>query len=116
MTWFSKTRLKVLTYVVGILLAALGVLSMTALPAWVVLAPIVAAVAMVINTTASRLASPTCLHCGHDVKDTPHGHYGAICPECGSLAFSGRNDDAARAGTSDILEDAGDDVSDDTVA
>lgn len=116
MTWFSKTRLKVLTSVVGILLAALGVLSMTALPAWVIVAPIVAAVAVVINTTASRLAGTTCLHCGHDVKDAPHGHYGAICPECGSLAFSGQSDHQIHAGVSDTIEDAGEDVGDDAAA
>lgn len=87
MTWFHLTRLKVLAYVLGLLLAGLGLVALTTIPALPVFGVIVAAAAVVINKAAFRLSSPTCLGCGDDIASLPDGEHGVVCPKCGSLSF-----------------------------
>src|SRR5437660_1043665 len=74
-TWFHLTRLKVLAYVLGLLLAGLGLVSLTTMPVLPVLGVIVAAAAVVINKAAFRLSSPTCLGCGKDIGHLPDGEH-----------------------------------------
>jgi predicted RNA-binding Zn-ribbon protein involved in translation (DUF1610 family) len=97
-----RVRLRVFAFAIGICLAALGLISLTTLPAWPVLGVAVAAVAFTINSVASRLKSPTCFACGQSIIQAPEGEHGAICPHCGavhqSFAVESRSDhiDSAR--------------------
>lgn len=87
MTWMHKTRLQVLAFAMGITLAALGVISLTALPAWPVVGVAVAAVAFSVNRIAARLSGDRamCFGCGQSISDAPVGEHGSICPGCGSI-------------------------------
>jgi len=87
MTWMHHIRLKVLAFAVGIALAALGLISLTTLPAWPVVGIAVAAVAFTINTVASRLTtgSTTCYGCGQSIADAPRSEHGCACPGCGAI-------------------------------
>lgn len=87
MTWMHKTRLKALAFAMGIALAALGVISLTALPAWPVVGVAVAAVAFSVNRIAARLSvdRAMCFGCGQSIADAPEGEHGSICPGCGSI-------------------------------
>lgn len=87
MTWMHKTRLKVLAFSMGIALAALGVISLTALPAWPVVGVAVAAVALTVNRVAARLSvnQAMCFGCGLSIADAPVGEYGSVCPHCGAV-------------------------------
>lgn len=87
MTWMHRLRLKVLAYAVGILLTALGLISLTTLPAWPVLGIAVAAVAFTIHAAAGRLTTvaPVCYGCGQTLAGTPEGEHGTICPHCGAV-------------------------------
>lgn len=84
-TWMHKIRLRSMAFAVGISLAALGLISLTTLPAWPVVGVAVAAVAFTINRVAQRLSSPTCYACGGSLANAPEGEHGAICPSCGSV-------------------------------
>lgn len=87
MTWMHKTRLKVLAFSMGIALAALGVISLTALPTWPVVGVAVAAVAWTVNRVAARLSvnDSMCFGCGQSIADAPLGEHGSICPHCGAV-------------------------------
>lgn len=87
LTWIHTTRLKVLACVVGLALAGLGIVSLTAIPAWPIVGAVVAAAAVVINSAAHRLSGPTCLGCGGDLSRLPDGEHGVVCPGCGILSF-----------------------------
>lgn len=78
-------RRRALWVVVGVAATALGVISITALPAWPVVGVAVAAVALVLNTLTRPLTATTCLGCGQDLAATPGGAHGRICPSCGAL-------------------------------
>lgn len=99
MTWLHKTRLKVLAYAAGVLLAAIGLVSLTTMPAWPVLGVAVAAVVVVINRAAGRLNQHTCFGCGNDTGKLPAGDYGVNCPACGmfSQRIGGIADSADKA-------------------
>jgi predicted RNA-binding Zn-ribbon protein involved in translation (DUF1610 family) len=86
LTWFAKIRLKVLAYVAGVLLAALGIASIATIPAWPLVGAAVAVAAVVIHKAAHRLSEPTCLGCGRDIRDLPLGEHGVICPDCGHIS------------------------------
>jgi hypothetical protein len=101
MTWLHKTRLRVLAFALGITLAALGVLSLWAVPVWSVVGFAVAATAVAVNSMTSRLVEPTCLGCGESLGQQTPGDYGVICPHCGLVNQS----------TPTTLADAADDDS-----
>ncbi len=80
LSWLSKIRLRVLAYLTGLTLAALGVLAITTIPAWGVWG-----MAMVVNRTAGRLSEPTCYGCGRSTENLPDGEHGVACPDCGTI-------------------------------
>lgn len=85
MPWMSKIRRRALWIVVGISATALGVISITTIPAWPVLGVAVATVALVLNTLTRSLTKTTCLGCGGDLSTTPSGEHGRVCTACGTL-------------------------------
>jgi len=85
--WMHKVRLRVLWTVVGIGLTTLGVISLTAIPAWPIVGVAVATLALVVNGMTSRLRQPICLGCGGDLTNQPRGEHGAICPTCGTVSL-----------------------------
>lgn len=105
MIWMSRIRLRLLAFLLGIALTAIGVLSLTALPALPVVGVAFAAVAVAVNSMTLRLKQPTCHGCGEVLGDAPSGGYGVVCPSCGSLtqpggqalAFDDEDDDADEA-------------------
>jgi predicted RNA-binding Zn-ribbon protein involved in translation (DUF1610 family) len=70
----------------------------------------VAALALAVNTMASRLDSPTCLDCGADLTTEPAGLYGVICPKCG--AVNQVEGDGVRLAENDGAETEADDEAD----
>lgn len=85
MRWMQRVRLKVLTITAILVATAVALVSVLALPAWGVWIGAAAAVALVVNTVASRLSSNVCLGCGHDLASEARGEFGVICPKCGSV-------------------------------
>ncbi len=85
MNWMSRIRLRALTYLVAIALFALGVISLTTLPAWPVLGVAVACAVVAVNRLASRLDSPVCLGCGSPIHKRPVGEHGVACADCGAV-------------------------------
>jgi len=86
MTWLGRARLRAIVYVIGIPLAAFGVITLS--PAWLTL-PVVgvalAAVTMTVNKTANRLVGERCWTCGTSLKGEPAAVQGIVCPGCGAL-------------------------------
>ncbi|MEM8756860.1 MAG: hypothetical protein AAGF47_03665 [Planctomycetota bacterium] len=81
-----KLRLRAFAVLVGLSLAAVGVVSMVSAPVWPVVAGAVAIAAVVVNTVASRLTQPVCIGCGTVLDNQPVGQYGVVCPSCGTIA------------------------------
>ncbi len=84
-TWMHKLRLKSFAVVIGVGLTALTLLSLTTIPAWPVVGVAVAAVALYINSAASRLSQDVCLGCGANIAEEPRGEHGVACPGCGAI-------------------------------
>ncbi|MEM1071756.1 MAG: hypothetical protein AAGH71_02905 [Planctomycetota bacterium] len=84
--FLHKLRLRSFAIVLGLVLAAIGVISVVSAPAWSVVAGAVAIAAVAVNKVASRLAQPVCLGCGTAIGDEPVGQYGVVCPNCGTIA------------------------------
>ena len=84
--WLQRLRLRSLWLLVGVGLTTLGVISLTAIPAWPVVGVAVAALALGLNNIAHRLSQPTCLSCGDSLSDAPRGEHGSICPKCGTIS------------------------------
>lgn len=86
MAWVSRIRLRAIVIVIGIPLAAFGLISLS--PAWLAL-PVVgvafAAVTMTMSKLTQRLGESVCWTCGQTLKDLPAGEHGRVCPACGSL-------------------------------
>ncbi len=80
MRWMQRVRLKVLTITAILVATAVALVSVLALPAWGVWIGAAAAVALVVNTVASRLSSNVCLGCGHDLAHEARGEFGASAP------------------------------------
>jgi hypothetical protein len=89
MTWMHKTRLRVLGLVVGLVFAAIGMISLASLPTWPVVGVTVATIAFVVNKMTTRLSHPTCWGCGGSIAHLEPGQYGVECPSCGTLTPSG---------------------------
>jgi predicted RNA-binding Zn-ribbon protein involved in translation (DUF1610 family) len=86
MMWLHKVRLRVLALVVATALAAIGAVSLAALPVWPVVVGAVATVALMVNTMTAKLNQPVCWGCGKSIANQPAGEYGVICPQCGALS------------------------------
>jgi len=86
LTWLGRLRLRLIVFVIGIPLAAFGIITIG--PAWLTL-PVVgvalAAVTMTVNKTAGRIIGERCWTCGENIKGEPAGEQGVVCPECGAL-------------------------------
>lgn len=78
-------RVKALTVVVAVGLAAFALLSWLTLPAWPVIGVAVVTVAAMVHRLASGLTETTCRACGADVSREPIGQYGVICHACGAI-------------------------------
>lgn len=87
----SRIRLRVLAYVLGLTLTAVGLISLAALPAIPVIGVAFAAAAFGVNSLTSRLRMPVCHGCGQVLGDAPAGLYGVVCPHCGSLTQIGEH-------------------------
>ncbi len=85
--WLNKIRLRAMAVLVGVALAAIATIALTTIPAWPVVGVAFAAVAVCVNSMASRLniERPLCLNCGSDISDQAPGTYGVICKSCGSI-------------------------------
>ena len=85
--WFKRVRLRAMAIVIGVALAAIATIALTAMPAWPVVGVAFAAAAVCVNSMASRLnvAAPTCLDCGARLDGQAPGTYGVICQQCGSI-------------------------------
>jgi len=86
MSWMHRIRLRALAWVAGIVLAAVAMVSFTAVPAWPVIGVAVAVVALAVNTLTSRLGGAICLGCGKDLSGQPSGGYGIACGDCGTIS------------------------------
>jgi hypothetical protein len=85
MTWMHKLRLRALGMALALTLAAIGAVSIAALPVWPVIGVTVAAAALAVNRITSRLAHPTCWGCGTNIHNEPESPYGVQCPACGAI-------------------------------
>ena len=103
-TVLHSIRLRVLGVVIGLTLAAIGVLSWMALPVLPVVGFAVATAALVVNSMTSRLSKPQCLGCGHDFSGEPTGQYGVVCSECGRINQIGSPQDEGLLAQSDAAD------------
>ncbi|MEM1072745.1 MAG: hypothetical protein AAGH71_07985 [Planctomycetota bacterium] len=101
-----KLRLRALAVVVGLILAAVGVVSVVSAPAWPIVAGAVAIAAVAVNSVASRLTKTICIGCGQSLAESPVGQYGAVCPSCGTISTPAGTALAADTAESTELLDA----------
>lgn len=104
MTWMGKVRLRALVAVIGVPVALVATIS--ALPAWVMVPIVVAAVTMTVGRVTSGMQRQTCWTCGEDLSEQGHGVHGVACPHCGAL------NQFAPTGDPDELQLADDDEGD----
>lgn len=83
MTWLGKVRLRAIVAVIGVPIALLATIS--ALPMWVMVPIVVAAVTMTVSRVTSGMQRQTCWTCGEDLSAETHGTHGLACPHCGTL-------------------------------
>ncbi|HVZ94046.1 MAG TPA: hypothetical protein VG797_06010 [Phycisphaerales bacterium] len=84
--WLSRLRVRAAVLVVGIPLAAAGLIAMT--PAWAVLPVVGVAVAAMVTSLGKmtqRMADRACYECGTSLADEPPSPHGIVCPSCGAL-------------------------------
>lgn len=84
--WFGAVRVRAFLLVIGIPLAAAGIIALS--PAWATLPVVGVAVAAVMTSLSKvtqRLSDRTCFTCGADLSKQPHSPHGIVCPSCGSL-------------------------------
>ena len=84
--YLHKLRLRAFGIVLGLGLAAFGIVSMTVLPAIPVFVGAFAVAALVVNKVAAQLSNTVCIGCCEKIGNEPIGQYGAICPSCGTIA------------------------------
>jgi len=84
--YLHKLRLRAFGIVLGLGLAAFGIVSMTVLPAIPVFVGAFAVAALVVNKVAAQLSNTVCIGCGEKIDNEPVGQYGVICPNCGTIA------------------------------
>lgn len=91
MTWLGKARLRALVAVIGVPIALVATIS--ALPVWVMVPIVVAAVTVTVSRVTSGMQRQTCWTCGQDLSGQGHGVHGLACPHCGTLnQFEPRGD------------------------
>jgi hypothetical protein len=81
----ERIRLKAMAVVLAVIVAAVGVIAWSTIPAWPVIGVGVALVAVALNTIGSRLERAVCYNCGQSLDGQPVGERGSICPSCGSI-------------------------------
>ncbi len=85
MTWFARLRLRVLAVLLAAILAAIGLVTWLAVPAWPVIGVTLVTVAAVVNSMTTKLSQHVCRHCGTTLQAQRPGVYGVICDSCGSV-------------------------------
>jgi len=85
MPWLRKLRLRVFAVMVGLLLAAIGVVGLASWPALPVVGVTLTIATVVVNKMTARLSVMTCSGCGADLTGQPTGAYGAVCKDCGVI-------------------------------
>lgn len=87
--WITKARYKAFAYVAAIAIAAVATVAFVGI-SWVPVAGIaVCAAVMSVAKVTRNLVGPTCLSCGHDLKNEPVGVQGVACPDCGAVNSPG---------------------------
>lgn len=84
--WLHKIRLKILAFLLGVALTAIGVVSLAGIPVWPVVGVAFAAVAVVVNRLSERVGRTTCANCGNALHDILPGEHGILCPRCGAFS------------------------------
>lgn len=92
--YMHKLRLRALGVLVGLGLAVVGIVSMTAAPAWPVVFGAFAVAALVVNKVAAQLSKTVCIGCGQRIDSEPVGQYGVVCPTCGTVSASSKAEQA----------------------
>jgi hypothetical protein len=85
MPWLRKLRLRVFAVMVGLLLAAIGVVGLASWPALPVVGVTLTIATVVVNKMTAKLSVMTCSGCGADLTGVPTGAYGAVCKDCGVI-------------------------------
>lgn len=85
MTLLERIRLRAFAWVVGLTLAAVGVILFAAQPVLPVIGVTIAAVAFVVRTASGKIGETACRGCGTDLSGHASGAYGIACPSCGTL-------------------------------
>ena len=105
--YLFKLRLRALSVLVGLAFAVIGIVSVTAAPAWPVIVGAVAVAAVAVNRVASSLTRSVCIGCGHNIGSEPVGQYGVVCPKCGTISKpAGLAEHAQLADTTDDADSA----------
>lgn len=90
-----RLRLRVLGLLLGLVLAALATISLTAIPAWPVVGVAVAAAYVGVNRIMARITPSSCPSCGHNLQGLGASANGIVCPECGSVGLGRPAPDAS---------------------
>lgn len=90
LAYLHKLRLRAFGVLLGLALAAIGILSMTTAPVWPIVVGAAAVAAITINKVASRLSRTVCIGCGQRIETEPVGQYGVVCPKCGTVSASSK--------------------------
>ncbi|MBY0112970.1 MAG: hypothetical protein K2Y21_09125 [Phycisphaerales bacterium] len=83
--FMERIRLKAMAVVLAVIVAAVGVIAWSTIPAWPVIGVGVAVVAVALNSIGSRLEKAVCYGCGGSMAGQPIGERGSICPTCGTI-------------------------------
>lgn len=83
--FMERIRLKAMAVVLAVIVAAVGVIAWSTIPAWPVIGVGVAVVAVALNSIGSRLEKSVCYGCGQSMSGQPIGERGSICPNCGTI-------------------------------
>ncbi len=112
LAYIARTKLKVIAGLLGIALAAIATISFAGLPLLPTIGIAFAAAAVSIRKMSARLDHPTCLACGHDLRDEPIGGHGIACPECGAITMPRHSGGEAVADAGAEQNSEGDDADD----
>ncbi len=103
--YLHKLRLRTFGILVGLGLAAIGLVNIMVLPALPVFVGAIAVAALVVNKVAAQLSTTVCIGCGETIENEPVGQYGVICPKCGTISASA----STPQGLPTVIDDADDD-------
>lgn len=85
MTLLERIRLRAFAWVLGLTLAAVGVIIFAAQPILPVVGVTIAAFAFVVRAASGKIGETACRGCGTDLSGHASGAYGIACPACGTL-------------------------------